>query len=288
MTNDSTNSTQNSNNIVFFSFDGVDVQAVSRNGDAWFVGMEVAKALGYSDTDQAIRKHCKAAENLKPVELTGLGIVAKSPRGLKLIPERDLYRLVMNSEKPDALAFEEKVVGEVLPSIRKTGGYIAVAAADTPDQIMARAILVAQETISRQKSENDLIEAARAAAQVKVEELTPKAAALDLLAAKPGELGVRDAGRELHVGQKWVTDYIDGHAWSCIEGGRRKPAHYGLKHGYCRLVPENYRHPHTGEERVREEFRLTRRGIVRLAEIIAKLRKENGLVPFAPAPAKTA
>ncbi|WP_050942354.1 glycoside hydrolase family protein [Acetobacter tropicalis] len=69
---------------------------------------------------------------------------------------------------------------------------------------------------------------------------------------------------------------------------RQEPAHYGLKHGYCRLVPENYRHPHTGEERVREEFRLTRRGVVRLAEIIAKLRKENGLAPFARTPVQTA
>lgn len=271
-------------NVVAFSFDGVDVQAVSRDGDAWFVGKEVAEALGYNDTDQAIRKHCKAAEILKPVELTGLGITAKSPRGLTLIPERDLYRLVMNSEKSTAQDFEEKVVGEILPSIRKTGGYMAAAPDDTPEQIMARAVLVAQDTIARQKTEIEKIEEARLAAQAKVDELSPKADAHELLAEQEGELGVRDAGRELRVGQKWVTDYIDGHAWSCIEGGKRKPAHYGLKMEYCRLVPEDYRHPHTGEEKVREAFRLTRKGISRLAEIVAKLRKENGLVPFAKTP----
>ena len=108
----------------------------------------------------------------------------------------------------------------------------------------------------------------------------PKAAAHDYLSELPGELGVRDAGRELKVGQKLVTDYIDGHGWSCVEGGKRKPAHYGLKQGYCRFVHKPYTHPHTGEEMVKEEFRLTRKGIGRLAEIIAKIQKENG-VPFA-------
>lgn len=149
-------------------------------------------------------------------------------------------------------------------------------------QTYAAALLEA----GRLAAEKDQIEAARAAAQARVEELEPKAEAHDHLAEQDGELGVRDAGRELRVGQKWVTDYIDGHAWSCVEGGKRKPAHYGLKMGYCRLIPEDYRHPHTGEEKVREAFRLTRKGIGRLAEIIVEMRKKNGLptVPFVPAP----
>lgn len=155
MPRNNTNTLQNSNNIVAFSFEGVDVQAVNRAGEAWFVGMEVAEALGYSDTNQAIRKHCKAAENLKPVELTGLGIEAKSPRGLKLIPERDLYRLVMNSQKPTAIAFEEKVVGEILPAIRKTGGYMLAAPEETPEQLALRAMQVLQDTVARQRAELD-------------------------------------------------------------------------------------------------------------------------------------
>ncbi|MBS1029446.1 phage antirepressor KilAC domain-containing protein [Gluconobacter albidus] len=105
--------------------------------------------------------------------------------------------------------------------------------------------------------------------------VTPKAAAHDYLAELPGDLGVRDAGRELKVGQQWVTDYIDGHGWSCVEGGKRKPAHYGLRHGYCRFVRKPYNHPYTGEEMVKEAFRLTGKGIARLAEIIAATKAKN-------------
>ncbi|NVN06064.1 phage antirepressor KilAC domain-containing protein [Asaia spathodeae] len=123
-------------------------------------------------------------------------------------------------------------------------------------------------------------------------ELAPKAAAHDHFAELPGELGVRDAGRELKVGQTWVCDYIDSHGWSCVEGKKRKPAHYGLQKGYVRFVRKTYSHPHTGEEMVKEEFRITQKGMNRLAEIIAGKKKasqpsvrivqsgKSALVPF--------
>lgn len=96
------------------------VRTVNKDGETWFVGKDVANALGYTDTDQALRKHCKALQLLKAVDSTGLDIPS---RGLTIIPERDLYRLVMRSKLPSAEKFEEWVVAEVLPSIRKTGGY---------------------------------------------------------------------------------------------------------------------------------------------------------------------
>ncbi|MEW9272409.1 phage antirepressor KilAC domain-containing protein [Gluconobacter oxydans] len=106
-------------------------------------------------------------------------------------------------------------------------------------------------------------------------EAKPKADAHDYLASLPGELGVQNAGRELKVGQKWVTDYIDGHGWSCVQGKKRVPAHYGLKMEYVRLVPETYKHPYTGEEMVKHDFRITQKGLRRLAEIIAATKTKN-------------
>lgn len=87
---------------------------------------DVAEALGYKDTDSAVRNHCKCAELFKPGNLPGLEI---GPRGAYCIPERDIYRLVLKSTLPSALQFEEWVVGEVLPTIRKTGSYAAPAPA---------------------------------------------------------------------------------------------------------------------------------------------------------------
>ena len=66
------------------------------------------------------------------------------------ISEANLYKCIFQSRKPEAEKFQDWVCDEVLPSIRKTGGYIAAKAEDTPEMIMARAIIVAQATIEKQ------------------------------------------------------------------------------------------------------------------------------------------
>lgn len=96
------------------------------HGEIWFVAKDVAEALGYKDTDYAIRAHCKAVKILK-INSPG------NPRGnpnIAIIPERDMYRLGMKSQLPEAEAFEEWVVGEVLPDIRKHGVYATPATLD--------------------------------------------------------------------------------------------------------------------------------------------------------------
>lgn len=110
-----------------FDFGERRIHAFERKGEAFFVANEVAAALGYSDTNQAIRKHCKGAEICKTVDLTLLELRCDSPRGLTIIPERDVYRLIMRSKLPEAERFERWVFEEVLPTIRKTGGYMAAA-----------------------------------------------------------------------------------------------------------------------------------------------------------------
>ena len=81
---------------------------------------DVATILGYADTDQAIRMHCKSPKLFKTVKSTGLDF---GPRGMNIIPERDVYRLIMRSKLPMAERFEEWIVADVLPSVRKVGGY---------------------------------------------------------------------------------------------------------------------------------------------------------------------
>ncbi|MBU9547509.1 BRO family protein [Burkholderia multivorans] len=106
----------NSLTINPFTFEGAQVRTVVIDNEPWFVAKDVAEILGYSDTNQSIRLHCKKATNL-PVDSTGID------SRLKIIPESDMYRLIMRSKLPSAEKFEEWVVGTVLPSIRKTGAY---------------------------------------------------------------------------------------------------------------------------------------------------------------------
>ncbi|SFB60184.1 BRO-N domain-containing protein [Azotobacter beijerinckii] len=107
--------------VQLFNFEKAQVRLVTIDGEPWFVAKDVAAVLGYAKPRNAIASHCKGAL-IQGVLTTG-GI-----QDMTLIPERDLYRLVMKSHLPSAERFEEWVVGEVLPTIRKTGGYSVPAA----------------------------------------------------------------------------------------------------------------------------------------------------------------
>lgn len=119
------------------------VRTVWHEGNIWFVAKDVAECLGYGDTDQAIRKNCNHAKKLNPVSGTGL---TSSPRGINIIPESDVYRLVMRSKLPAAEQFQAWVCEEVLPTIRKTGGYggspAPTAKPQTEDQLILEAMQV--------------------------------------------------------------------------------------------------------------------------------------------------
>lgn len=106
---------------------------VDDDGVIWFVGKDVANALGYQDTDQAIRDHVDEEDKkIYPVKMTG------QVRKITVINESGLYNLIFGSKLPSAKKFKRWVTGEVLPSIRKYGRYEmpnlkGVSKTDTPD-----------------------------------------------------------------------------------------------------------------------------------------------------------
>jgi len=114
-------------NLVPFAFEDCTIRVITDdNGETLFVAKDVATALGYSDTDDAVRSHCKHMILLKAGELTGLGMTNPPSRGLTVIPESDVYRLTMRSQLESADRFQDWVCEKVIPSIRKTGGYQAI------------------------------------------------------------------------------------------------------------------------------------------------------------------
>lgn len=136
------------------------------SGEPWFVAKDVCDALCLGRQHDSTR-YLDADEK-------GEGLV-DTPSGkqtMVVINEPGFYKLIMKSRKPEAKAFQRWVTHDVLPSIRKKGGYIAAAPDETPEQIMARAVLLAQDTIERQKAQ--------------IEELKPKALFADAVAASDG------------------------------------------------------------------------------------------------------
>ena len=116
------------------------VRAVEVDGEPWFVGKDVAQALGYNDTDQALRKHVDDEDKLtRRFDGSGQG------RSMTTINESGLYSLVLSSKLPGAKKFKRWVTAEVLPTIRKTGGYqlpkdypsALRALADTTERLLA-------------------------------------------------------------------------------------------------------------------------------------------------------
>ena len=91
---------------------------MNENNEPLFCAKDVAAALGYSDTADAIQRHCKSGKKVFHPHENGIGGV-----NMIYIPEKDVYRLIMRSNLPDAEKFQDWVCEEVLPSIRKHGIY---------------------------------------------------------------------------------------------------------------------------------------------------------------------
>ena len=94
------------------------IRTVVLDGEPWFVGKDVATALGYKDTSDALKKHVDEED-----KLTRRFADSGQIREMYVINESGVYSLVFSSKLPTAKAFKRWVTSEVLPSIRKTGGY---------------------------------------------------------------------------------------------------------------------------------------------------------------------
>jgi prophage antirepressor-like protein len=101
-----------------------EVRVAGTSEEPLFCAKDVATALGYSDTADAIQRHCKSGKKVFCPHKNGMG-----GTNMVYIPEKDVYRLIMRSNLPNAEQFQDWVCDEVLPSIRKHGGYL------TPDKI---------------------------------------------------------------------------------------------------------------------------------------------------------
>lgn len=122
-----------------------DLHILTINNKPYFVANDIAKALGYKVPKDAVRAHCKGA--LKHRHLTNGGF-----QELNIIPEGDVYRLIIRSKLPTAEKFESWVFDEVLPQIRRTGGYIPYKNLSEAEFVL-KALEIQQTTIAELRGE---------------------------------------------------------------------------------------------------------------------------------------
>lgn len=169
------------------------VRVLEIEGEPWFVGKDVAYALGYVDTDQSIRKHIDETDRKvltfkASVKMTEALWSGNDYSNKTLINESGVYSLILSSKLPDAKKFKHWVTSEVLPSIRKTGSY------SLPQDYLSalKALVVAEEERLKLSIEN--------------QEMKPKADYFDALVERQLLTNFRDAAKELGIKQ---NDFIN-------------------------------------------------------------------------------
>lgn len=126
------------------------VRTMVVNGKPYAVANDIAKALGYVNPSDATNKHCKHGEMVWGSDSLG------RQQQFKVIPEGDIYRLIMKSKLPAAERFESWVMDEILPSIRKHGMYAQDELLDNPDLLIAAATKLKEEREARLRAEQEV------------------------------------------------------------------------------------------------------------------------------------
>ena len=216
------------NEIQRFDFKGALLRTLTDEaGEPWFVAKDVCDILALSNATVAL-------QSLDDDELTKFNLGGQHGES-NIISEPGLYCLVMRSRKPEAKEFQRWVTHEVLPQIRKTGGYIPTSESDSDEDIMARAVLVAQKTI-KQKNQQ-IIEQ-----QSRIDELQPKASAWDNFVDIDDALSVRDSAKLLSnlgrtVGQTELFEWLDRHDWIFRENKHWSARQSRINAGHLMMVP---------------------------------------------------
>lgn len=195
---------------------------VDENGNPWFVAKNVCDALTIrTDTVRSILDE----DEVKQFDPNTIGVNAN--RNPLFISEPGLYALIMKSRKPEAKAFQRWVTHEVLPSIRRRGGYMVAATDETPEETMARALLIANDALKRKDA--------------RIAELEPKALFADAVAASDGTCLVGELAKMMRqngveIGQNRLFDLLreEGYLGKC-GSNRNVPTQRAMEMGLFRI-----------------------------------------------------
>lgn len=229
------------NEIQRFDFRGASLRTLTdEEGEPWFVAKDVCDILGMSNPSMAVIALDKdEVAQIDPKDY--LGSENRSNQAVNIVSEPGLYKLIMRSRKPEAKEFQRWVTHEVLPQIRKTGGYIPTSESDSDEDIMARAVLVAQKTI---KQKNQQI----AEQQRRIVELEPKARFADAVAASDdtcliGELAKMLLQNGIPVGQNRLFRLLRAEGYLGKSGSNRNmPTQRAMELGLFRIKETTVTH----------------------------------------------
>ena len=183
------------------------VRTVEIDGEPWFVGKDVAEALGYRDTSDALKKHVDADD-----KLTRRFADSGQAREMYIINESGLYSLILSSKLPGAKEFKRWVTHDVIPSIRKTGAYMTQetleAAILNPDYLLQVVTALKEETDKRKA-----LEVVNATLTVDKAIMQPKADYFDELVERGLLTNFRETAKQLGIPPRKFVNWLIEHKY---------------------------------------------------------------------------
>lgn len=185
---------------VFQSAQFGQVRTTIRDGEPWFVAADVCRALELSNPTVSVGRLDDDERAKLNLGRQGEGTIVSEP---------GLYALVLGSRKPEAKAFKRWITHEVIPSIRKSGGYIAGQSTMSDADLMAKALLVAQRQIEQRDAQ--------------ITEMQPKALFADAVSASKSSILIGELAKMLRqngvdIGQNRLFEYLRENGYLCKSG----------------------------------------------------------------------
>ncbi len=231
------------------------VRTVLLNGEPWFVGKDVADILEYGNPRKALADHVDTEDKgvTKCDTLGGL-------QEMTVINESGLYSLILGSKMPSAKKFKRWITAEVLPSIRKNGGYIAGQESLSDEELMAKALVVAQNKI-QEKNRKIVLQ------QEQIERMKPKEIFADAVTESStsiliGELAKLICQNGVDIGQNRLFDWMRKNGYLVQSGSQRNmPTQKYIERGIFKVKERNIENP-DGSVRITRTTVVTGKGQV--------------------------
>lgn len=240
--------------------EATEVRVVAIDGEPWFVLADLVRVLGLSQfrtdrlDDGLISNH--------PIT-DSMGRVQQAT----IVSEAGMYEVVIRSDKPEAANFRRWITSEVLPAIRKHGGYLTPAAAE--------AALTDPDFIIRLATDLKSERAKRALAEQRAAELTPAAAAWDHMASSAGDWSVQQAAGilardpSITLGRQRLFIFLESSHWTFRKDGHWMAYASAIDAGWLTHRAQHHIHPRTGEVVLDPpQVRVTARGLARLHKLL--------------------
>ena len=188
---------------VFNNEDFGEIRTITIDGEPWFVGKDVAEVLGYSNSSKAILTHVDSEDKtflMMDIAHSQNGNVPIGQTKTAIINESGLYSLIISSKLPNAKAFKRWVTADILPAIRKTGGYMT-------DELLAKCqkdpnvmFAFAEELLKLRDKTNEL--------ESKLDVAQPKADFYDTFVSPNKCTGLRDTAKELGISERKFVNFL--------------------------------------------------------------------------------